>query len=131
MIIQVLGGRSALETFAGHVVAKISQCQGVILPPGNIFQARGDPRNLGDDVGDTGKLSTLNEKRKEGGKKTYITPLSTMSLRFWVSPSRKSSKPPPNLLKEWRQGTGMSGKGRGRALTPYHQGNRIWNDRRR
>ena len=38
-----------------------------------------------------------------------MTPLSTMPLKSWVSPSRKSSNPPPNLLKVG-SGGGRTGK---------------------
>lgn len=49
------------------------------------------------------------ETKRQGGK-TYVTPLSTMPLISRASPSRKSSKPPPNLL-DWRQWGTMPGKG--------------------
>ena len=44
------------------------------------------------------------------GEKTYMTPLSTVPLKSWVSPSRRSSNPPPNLLQA-ASNSGWIGKG--------------------
>ena len=63
VVIQILGDMPANQTFTGHVVAKISQCQSIISQSGDPVYDGGDPRDLGDDVGHTGKLSTWGESR--------------------------------------------------------------------
>ena len=41
-----------------------------------------------------------------------MTPLSTIPLKSWVSPSRKSSNPPPNLLRGASKGGRTEREGR-------------------
>ena len=45
-------------------------------------------------------------------EETHVTPLPTMPLKSWVSPSRKSSNPPPNLLQAALGGSRTGKEGR-------------------
>lgn len=98
VVVEVLGGRHAVQTFFGHVVAEISQRQSIGLPGGNQMHHRRNPGDLGDDVRDARDSNIRHETTVMGGR-TYMTPLSTMPLMSCVSPSRNSSNPPLNLLQ--------------------------------
>lgn len=67
VIVEVLGYRSAIQTFPGHIVTKITQGQSVVSPRRDPVHQRGYPGNLGDDVGDTRDLR-MGTRRKIGGE---------------------------------------------------------------